>query len=108
MIPEDNDPEEVSLCRVPGRIAAEPIVAALRANGIEARTRGEAAGQIYGLTLDGMGEVTILVRADDEEAARELLKAADLGQLRLGDGPVADDRTERDQALSPKPLDPKP
>jgi hypothetical protein len=83
---------EVSLCRVSGRIAAEPIVAALRANGIEARTRGEAAGQLYGLTLDGMGEVTILVRADDADAARDLLKAADLGQLRLGDEPVKDDQ----------------
>jgi hypothetical protein len=90
MIPED-DSGEVPLCRVPGKIAAEPILAALRANLIEARTRGEAAGQLYGLTLDGMGEVTILVRAADAESARELLKAADLGQLRLADEPAADE-----------------
>jgi hypothetical protein len=88
-----DDTGEVAVCLVQGKIAAEPILAALRANGIEARTRGEAAGQIYGLTLDGMGEVTILVRAADAEAARELLKAADLGQLRLADEPAADDQT---------------
>ncbi len=82
---EREHPDEVVVARVPGRVAAEPIVAALRANGIEARTRGEAAGQIYGLTLDGMGEVSILVSGDQADAARELLKAADLGELRIGD-----------------------
>jgi hypothetical protein len=87
-----DDSGEVELCRVSGKIAAEPIVAALRANLIEARTRGEAAGQIYGLTLDGMGEVTILVRRADAEAARDLLRAADLGQLRLGDEPPPDEK----------------
>jgi len=90
LLPDDSG--EVELCRVSGRIAAEPIVAALRANGIEARMRGEAAGQIYGLTLDGMGEVTILVREADADAARDLLKAGDLGQLRLGDEPASDER----------------
>jgi hypothetical protein len=76
---------EVELIRVSGKIAAEPILAALRANGIPARAHGEAAGELYGLTLDGMGEVTIFVLASQLDAARELLKAADLGELRLGD-----------------------
>ncbi len=80
-----NDDEEVGIARVPGKIAAEPVLAALRANGIDARARGEAAGELYGLTLDGMGEVSILVSSDQADAARELLKAADLGELRLGD-----------------------
>ncbi len=78
-------PDEVVIARVPGKIAAEPVLAALRANGIDARARGEAAGELYGLTLDGMGEVSILVSSDQADAARELLKAADLGELRLGD-----------------------
>ena len=34
-----------------------------------------------------MGEVAVLVRASQAEPARELLKAADLGELRLGDSP---------------------
>lgn len=79
------DDDEVEIARVPGRVAAEPVLAALRANGIPARMRGEAAGELYGLTMDGMGEVTILVRTSQADAARELLQAADLGELRLGD-----------------------
>jgi ribosomal protein L25 (general stress protein Ctc) len=82
---ESDGSGEVELVRVSGKIAAESILAALRANGIPARAHGEAAGELYGLTLDGMGEVTIFVRASQLDSARELLKAADLGQLRLGD-----------------------
>jgi hypothetical protein len=79
------DDEEVAIARVPGRVAAEQVLSALAASGIPARRRGEAAGELYGLTLDGMGEVTILVRRSQAEAARELLKAAELGELRLSD-----------------------
>jgi hypothetical protein len=91
---EHDEDEEVELTRVSGRFAAEPILAALRANGIEARMRGEAAAQLYGLTLDGMGETTILVRADQADAARALLLAADLGELRLPDAPGGDKKTQ--------------
>ena len=87
--PNDSD-EEVELVRVSGRFEANPVVAALRANGIPARTRGEAAGELYGLTLDGMGEVTILVRRAQLAAARALLKAADRGELRLSDATTDD------------------
>jgi hypothetical protein len=85
-----DDSDEVELVRVSGKFAAEPVMAALRANGIPARARGEAAGELYGITVDGMGEVTILVRKAQVEAARELLKAADRGELRLGDTPGGD------------------
>ena len=82
-----SEDEEVVVARVPGRIAAEPVLAALRGSGIDARARGEAVGQIYALTMDGMGEMSILVRAADAERAKRLLEAADLGELRLGDDP---------------------
>jgi hypothetical protein len=81
----DHEEEEVEIARVPGRVAAHQVLSALAASGIQARLRGEAAGELYGLTLDGMGEVTILVRESQAHAARDLLKAADLGKLRLGD-----------------------
>jgi len=80
---------------VTGKIAAAPILAALQANGIAARVRGEAVGELYGLTLDGMGEVTILVRAEQASQARELLRAADRGELRLSDKPTDDNETNR-------------
>ncbi len=87
MTAADEREEEVELTRVSGRFAAAPIIAALHAEGIPARMRGEAAAELYGLTLDGMGEVTILVRRVDLPAARALLLAADRGELRLPDAP---------------------
>ncbi len=79
---------EVELVRVHGSINAEPILAALRANGIPARSAGEALGSVYGLTLDGLGEVAILVPAEFEDQARELLAAAEARQLELGEDAV--------------------
>ena len=76
---------EVELLRVDGAINAEPILAALRANGIPARTVGEALGSVYGLTLDGLGEVTIVVPIEHEEQALELIAAAEGDQLALTD-----------------------
>ena len=74
---------EVEVLRVQGSINAEPILAALRANGIPARSRGEALGSVYGLTLDGLGEVAILVPTEHEVAARDLLIAGDMRQLEI-------------------------
>ena len=72
---------EIELLRVSGRINAEPILAALRANGVPCRLQGEALGSVYGLTLDGLGEVAILVPVEHAEAARELLAAGAAGDL---------------------------
>jgi homoserine dehydrogenase len=72
---------EVDILRVDGAVNAEPILAALRANGIEARLLGEALGSVYGLTVDGLGEVAVLVREEDAEAARELLAAAGITRV---------------------------
>ena len=80
---------DVELLRVQGAINAEPILAALRVNGIPARCRGEALGSVYGLTLDGLGEVAILVPAEFEGLARELLAAAARNELRISENEVA-------------------
>jgi hypothetical protein len=74
------------LIRVPGGINAESIVSALRGRGIPARAHGEAVGAIYGLTLDGLGEVTIFVPEEFLEEARSILAAGEHGDLLLGEG----------------------
>lgn len=90
MCPENEVPEaesaEVELIRVPGHMGAEPILAVLRANGIPARTGGEAVSWVYGFTLNGLGEVTIFVPEEFAEQARELLAAGEQHKLELGDG----------------------
>ena len=83
--------DEVEVKRVQGMIEAQPVLAVLRANGIPARTRGEALGDIYALTLDGLGEVGILVPADRVDEARALLEAGDDGRLQLRDDEPSDD-----------------
>jgi hypothetical protein len=77
---------EVEVLRVDGRINAEPVLAALRANGIPARLVGEALGSVYGLTLDGLGEVAIVVPGPYAEAARQLLADAAAGALAVACG----------------------
>jgi len=82
---EDTSPE-TELIKVPGGINAEAILAALRGSGISARTRGEIIGAIYGLTLDGLGEVTILVPESQLGRAREVLAAGEHGDLLVHEG----------------------
>jgi hypothetical protein len=82
---------EIRLIRVPGGINAESIVAALRGRGIAARLQGEALGAIYGLTLDGLGEVSIYVPEECQEQAREVLAAGEQGDLLLNDGDIVDE-----------------
>jgi hypothetical protein len=88
MCPEEReviDTGEVVVARVQGFIEADAVLAALRANGIEARTVGEAAGMVYGLTLDGIGVTAIVVPAGKADAARELLAAAERQELALAE-----------------------
>jgi hypothetical protein len=76
---------EAVLIRVPGGINAELIVTSLRGRGIPARAHGEAVGAIYGLTLDGLGEVSIFVPEEYLEEARLILAAGEHGDLLLSD-----------------------
>lgn len=80
---ETIDTGEVVIARVQGFLEADAVLAALRANGVEARARGEAAGEVYGLTLDGIGLTEILVSPEAAEMAKEMLAAAERGELLL-------------------------
>jgi hypothetical protein len=84
--------KEVNLIKVSGGINAESIIAALRGRGIPVSTRGEALGSIYGLTLDGLGEVSIRVPEEYLEEAKSILAAAEHGDLLLNDiDPIEED-----------------
>ncbi len=82
---------EVELIRVPGGVNAESIVTALHGRGIPARSHGEVVGAIYGLTLDGLREVSILVPEEYLEEARSVLYAGEHGDLQLGDDDAVDE-----------------
>jgi hypothetical protein len=76
--------------RVPGGINAEAIVMALRGRGIPARMHGEPVGEICGLTLDGLGEVSIFVPEEYLEEAKSILAAGDHGDLFIADNETID------------------
>lgn len=57
----------------PGRVRADIIRGRLETEGIPVKLRYESAGVIYGLTLDGLGNVEILVPAESLLRARNIL-----------------------------------
>jgi hypothetical protein len=59
--------------RASGLAQAELIKGYLESEDIPVHLDYESAGPVYGLTLDGLGEVRICVPLDFAEAARSLL-----------------------------------
>ena len=82
---------EVELMRIPGGINAESIVTALQGRGIPVRMHGEALGAIFGLSLDGLGEVSLFVPEEYVEEARSILAAGEHGDLLLSDNEAVED-----------------
>ncbi|MBA4396115.1 MAG: hypothetical protein C0394_01805 [Syntrophus sp. (in: bacteria)] len=56
-----------------GMVQAKIITGRLETEGIPTRLKYEAAGAIYAITIDGLGEVQILVPADDLDRAGAIL-----------------------------------
>lgn len=70
------------VARASGMTQAEIITGRLESEGIRTQRRYEAAGSIYAITIDGLGEVRILVPASDWPRAREILQRSyDEGEL---------------------------
>lgn len=60
-----------------GMLQAQLLKSVLESAGIPVVLKYESIGQIYGLTLDGLGEVQVQVPPDRLEEARELLEESD-------------------------------
>jgi hypothetical protein len=56
-----------------GMARAKIIAGRLESEGISTQLHYEAAGAIYAITIDGLGEVRILVPVPDWERAKEIL-----------------------------------
>lgn len=56
-----------------GPLGAEVIKGKLASEGIDAMLKYESAATMLPMTVDGFGEVQVLVRAEDETKAREVL-----------------------------------
>ena len=55
-------------------LEAQVIKGLLESAGIPVFLKYESLGRIYGITVDGLGEVQVVVSKEDEEAARALIK----------------------------------
>lgn len=64
----------VLLVTVYDPVEAEILLSKLRSAGIESWNRHEAASVVYGLTVDGLGQSDIMVRAEDLDEARAALE----------------------------------
>ena len=57
-----------------GELEANVIKSHLESEGIPVMLQYESAGRVYGLTLDGLGEIRILVPLEFADEAREIIK----------------------------------
>jgi hypothetical protein len=58
-----------------GMLQAEAVKGRLETSGIPALLKYESVGPVLGITIDGLGEVRVLVPIDRAEDARELLRS---------------------------------
>jgi len=72
MVPEDERPLK-ELISVWGQSEAEVIKALLESHGISSIFRGRILHSIYPFSMDGLGEVKILVLEEDYEEAKSIL-----------------------------------
>ncbi len=70
---ETDDPLWEVIATAAGMTQANLIAGRLASEGIRTQFRYEAAGTIYAITVDGLGEVRILVPVPDWERAQEVL-----------------------------------
>ena len=64
----------VEVYRASGEMEAQVIRSLLEYHGIPCLLKGEAARNIYGLTVDGIAEVRIMVWGKVADKARSLIK----------------------------------
>ena len=58
-------------------LEAQVMKSHLESEGIPSLLRYEGAGLIYGITIDGLGETSVLVPADLSQEAREILRGGE-------------------------------
>ncbi len=71
----------VVLCTVQGELTANVMKSHLESEGIPVMLEYESAGRIYGLAVNGLGEVRILVPKELAEEARQIIEPRDSDQV---------------------------
>lgn len=71
----------VEIKKVYDAVQAQLLRGLLEAQGIEVLLSQEGAARAIGINIGAMGDTQLLVRSEDEEAARKLLKQYESGDL---------------------------
>jgi hypothetical protein len=71
-------PDFVVIKIVQGEMNANVIKSHLESEGIPVYLKYESAGIIYGITVDGIGEVKILVPAECADEARKIIQPTEI------------------------------
>ncbi len=64
----------VLLCTVAGDLTAQVMKSHLESEGIPVLLRGEAIGRVWGLTVNGLGQIKVMVPADLLEEAERVIE----------------------------------
>jgi hypothetical protein len=71
----------VEIKKVYDAVQAELLRGLLEAQGMDVLLSQEGAARAIGINVGAMGDTQLLVRSEDEEAARELLRQYESGDL---------------------------
>ena len=66
------------VCTVQGELQASVIKSRLESEGIPVLLEYESAGRVFGLTVDGLGEVRVLVPESVIEDARRVIEPREI------------------------------
>jgi hypothetical protein len=78
---ETPDNSIVAIAEVAGDMQAEILRGMLEAQGIHVMLSEESAARAIGISMPGLGLVQVFVRAEQAEAAREILQEYDAGDF---------------------------
>jgi hypothetical protein len=73
----DTEEKLVTVYRAAGQPEAEIVRGRLEVEGILALLKYESIGSVYGLTVDGLGQVEVQVPARYADKAREIIGSGD-------------------------------
>ena len=79
MSQSSDPPRLVTIYTSMGLLPAEVIKSKLEAAGIPVLLRYQSAGPVIGITVDGLGEVQVLVPQEFEEEALDLIEPVEIG-----------------------------
>jgi len=65
----------VVIYTVQGEVTANIIKSHLESEGIPVLLKWESVGRVYGLTVDGLGQISILVPQELAEEAKRIIRA---------------------------------